>query len=148
MQIGWLFTPLIRWYTAWYMGGIDGRDDETYLEDVRRLKKTILNLLDWKKKPEEVPAPVRNGKVVTIAPSLVESKPPKPRSRLSIIASGAGRDIRLLADLPDLEIIKIAKKGGRLLRAGDVAKVRASAGKNGVAADVIDAMDTNGMFDS
>lgn len=130
-----------------YMGGEDQRDDATYIEDVKRLAKTLLNLLDRKKpKAKEIPAP--SGRVVKVPSSLAESPPVRPRSRLAQLSRGAGRDMRQLSDLPDGEVIMLAKRGGRILRPGDVAKVRSTAGRNGSAADIIDAMDQNGLFDS
>lgn len=125
------------------MSGEDNRDDQTYLADVRRLANTFMRLLD-RKKPEKPPA------VIEIVPEIrgIAEVPRRPRSRLQILSEGKGRDMRLLSELPDSEVIRLAKRGGRILQSGDVAKVRATAGKAGVVADIIDAMDRNGLFES
>lgn len=131
------------------MSGAEDRDDATYLADVRHLAHTLLRLLDRKNPVKEKPQqqiPGSIGKVVEIAPPIL--KPERPRSRLRQLSEGRGRDMRHLADLPDVEIIRLAKKGGRILRPGDVSKVRSAAGRNGTAADIISAMDRYGLFDS
>lgn len=122
-----------------YMSG-DGERDGSSLTSI------LLRLLD-RDKPAKVEQPAASrGVVVEITPPL--TTPARPRSRLSRISEGRGRDMRQLSELPDSEVIKLAKRGGRILRPGDVAKVRSTAGRNGAAADIIDAMDQNGLFES
>ncbi|MBI5019373.1 hypothetical protein HZB58_03810 [Candidatus Gottesmanbacteria bacterium] len=125
------------------MSGDGERDDGI---DVRWLTKTLLSLLNRDKPAKKTDNPVSTGKVVEIAPSIVQRD--RPRSRLRKLSEGRGRDMRQLSDLPDDEIIRLAKKSGRILRARDVAMVRSTAGRNGAVADIIDAMDQNGLFES
>lgn len=119
-------------------------------EDVDRLTRTLLSLLDRKKPnvPESLPALQQTPPKVT---ETYEAPPPKPQSRLKKIERGNRRenqrDIRPLAILTPRQIVQVAERKGRKLSLADAQKVKATAGDR--TADQIETvMYAYGFFDS
>ena len=119
-------------------------------EDVDRLARTLLSLLDRKKPKTQESIPAQQQTPPKVA-ATYEAPPPKPRSRLRKIEDGNRRenqrDIRPLAILTPRQIVKAAERKGRKLSLADAQKVKAAAGDH-TAEQIETVMYAHGFFES